>query len=396
MMVFLCVGMRATAEHAGDTVNAATSEWRDEKSVRVSVSESGSDNGMGGEGEGIMAVVNTWPWTAATDSAFLVLSNHRSPLDAVQQGCKTCQDLQCDTTVGFGGSPDENGETTLDAMIMDGDNFRVGAVGNLRRVKDAVGVARYVMEFTSHTFLAGDQLTQFAIQNGFPEEDLSTPASQQMHQSWLNANCQPNYRTNVIPDPKKSCGPYKPSHNISSRSSSSSSSSSFSASSQSHSPRIQLAQNNHDTIAVVALHTNGSMAAATSTNGARNKIPGRVGDSPVVGSGSYVDSTVGGCGETGDGDVMMRFSPTLLAVEFMRSGLSPSSASVRALSRVAQYFPSYQGALVCLTNKGEHGAASYGWTFQYAVRTSGMNATQVITVPPFTLNKSGQAVFSKQ
>lgn len=103
------------------------------------------------------------------------------------------EEEQCDRTVGFGGSPDENGETTLDAMIMDGKTFNVGAVACLRRIKPAISVARKVLEHTSHSILAGELATQFAVEMGFKEESLTTPESKKMWLDWRNQNCQPNF-----------------------------------------------------------------------------------------------------------------------------------------------------------------------------------------------------------
>uniref|UniRef100_T1JAV2 Uncharacterized protein n=1 Tax=Strigamia maritima TaxID=126957 RepID=T1JAV2_STRMM len=102
-------------------------------------------------------VVNTWAFKEAAEKAWSILKQNGSALDAVEKGCATCEQLQCDGTVGYGGSPDENGETTLDAMIMDGVTHKAGAVGALRRIKNAISVARHVMEYTDHTMLVGDQ-----------------------------------------------------------------------------------------------------------------------------------------------------------------------------------------------------------------------------------------------
>ncbi|KAK5996549.1 Putative N(4)-(beta-N-acetylglucosaminyl)-L-asparaginase [Cladobotryum mycophilum] len=250
------------------------------------------------------------PFTAATDAAYLALSSSSSAtsaLDAVEIGCATCEANQCDGTVGYGGSPDESCETTLDAMIMDGSSMKSGAVANLRRVRDAIAVARHVLEYTEHTLLAGDQATQFALQNGFPSSDLSTPSSMQKCEAWRANDCQPNYRLNVHPNPLSSCGPYTPIIPLSSV--------------KERDPAAH--QASHDTLSLIAIHADGSMAAGTTTNGASYKIPGRVGDGPITGSGSYVDGDVGGCGATGDGDIMMRFVPCYQAVESMRRGLSP-------------------------------------------------------------------------
>ncbi|KAK1753194.1 asparaginase-domain-containing protein [Echria macrotheca] len=322
---------------------------------------------------GFPLVINTWggPFTAATDAAYLALLNPAtSALDAVEIGCATCERNQCDSTVGFGGSPDEACETTLDAMIMDGTTMKTGAVAGLRRVRDAIAVARHVLEHTAHSMLVGDHATEFAVENGFREEDLSTPESRERCRAWREANCQANYRINVAPDPTTSCGPYRPL--------------ALDSLAKGYPGLLDAgyAAASHDTISMVAIHSSGVMAAGTSTNGASHKVPGRVGDGPIVGSGSYVDGEVGGCGATGDGDVMMRFLPCYQAVENLRRGMSPTEAAEDAVKRMLRKYPRISSGIVVVNAKGEHGGAASGWTFTYAVRGGNMNATEVITVPP--------------
>eukprot|EP00899_Mesostigma_viride_P028636 jgi/Mesvir1/8958/Mv19765-RA.3 len=137
-------------------------------------------------------------------------------LNAVTAGCAVCEELQCDGTVGYGGSPDESGETTLDAMVMDGSTMAIGAVGGLRRVKSAAAAARLVMEHSAHTLLVGDGATSFATAMGLREESLVTSDSARMHRDWEagrldgddGVECQPNYWRNVVPESGSSCGPY--------------------------------------------------------------------------------------------------------------------------------------------------------------------------------------------
>uniref|UniRef100_F6SSI8 N(4)-(Beta-N-acetylglucosaminyl)-L-asparaginase n=1 Tax=Ciona intestinalis TaxID=7719 RepID=F6SSI8_CIOIN len=313
-------------------------------------------------------VVNTWPWPQATDAAWSSLISSSSVLDAVEQGCTRCEVDQCDGSVGYGGSPDEMGETTLDAMIMDGGNMNVGAVGCLREVKNAIGVARRVLENTEHTLLVGQLATEFAKEMGFKQESLTTNHSQQMYDDWKAKNCQPNYRSNVTPDPTTSCGPYKPTNQLNT---------------EKTKPRVELGidQSNHDTIGMLAIDMNGHIAAGTSTNGMTHKVPGRVGDSPLPGSGCYADDLVGGAVATGDGDVMMRFLPAYQAVESMRQGASPTQATEDALNRILKHFPSFSGALVAVTKDGLVGAACTGFSsFHYCVRTKSNPMTSVISV----------------
>lgn len=206
-------------------------------------------------------VVNTWPFVEATEKAWATLVNTDDPVEAVVSGCQECQDLRCDGTVGYGGSPDEYGESTLDAVIMDGDTHDAGAVASLKRIKNAIGVARAVMRYTKHTMLVGEAATQFAIDMGFRQEDLHAPESMNRWLDWYNNNCQPNFRINVMPDPLQNCGPYKPLTDP--------------ALIKKH-PRFNehVSSANHDTIGMIAINSKGSIAGGTSTNGASHKVPG--------------------------------------------------------------------------------------------------------------------------
>ncbi|XP_018096292.1 N(4)-(beta-N-acetylglucosaminyl)-L-asparaginase-like [Xenopus laevis] len=131
-------------------------------------------------------------------------------LDDFEKGCAQCEIDQCDGNVGYGGSPDENRETTLDDMIMNGNTIEVGAVAQLRRIKNAIVVTRAVMEHTKHTFLVGESASLFAESMGFMREDLTTNRSRSIHSKWLDQSCQPNYWKDVVQDASKSCGPFHP------------------------------------------------------------------------------------------------------------------------------------------------------------------------------------------
>jgi N4-(beta-N-acetylglucosaminyl)-L-asparaginase len=340
---------------------------------------------------GLPVVINTWGgrFTTATDAAYeaLVSGPHISALDAVEIGCSTCERNQCDGTVGYGGSPDENCETTLDAMIMDGATMNTGAVAGLRRVRDAISVARHVLHHTSHSLLVGDHATEFAVQNGFREEDITTPESRALCQAWkTEGSCQPNFRINVNPDPLSSCGPYTP----------------LAPPSPGHDaaarrdlnlpilPQSVLNPRSHDTISMITISSSGAMAAGTSTNGASHKIPGRVGDGPIIGSGTYVDTEVGGCGATGDGDIMMRFLPCYQAVENLRVGMTPRQAAEDVVKRMLRKYPAVSTGIVVVDSSGEHGAAASGWTFTYSIRGGKMNETRVVEVLPLTARVSGR------
>lgn len=314
-------------------------------------------------------VINTWNFTNANARAWLELSKQRSALDAIEFGCGQCELDQCDGTVGWGGSPSETGETTLDAMIMDGETYDVGAVGGLRRVKSAISVARMVLERTNHTLLVGDMATKFALDFGFKEESLTSDKSQKIQQDWLANNCQPNYWKNVSPDPKTSCGPYKPTK--------------LAHEQQSHpknSPRYyytteeaDLELKGHDTIGMVAIDARGKIASGTSTNGLRHKILGRVGDSPVPGAGSYAAKEAGAAAATGDGDVMMRFLLSYQAVENLRQGMTAQEAATDVIQRqMIRTGKPYAGAAVIVLSKdGSYGTACCGYKrFPYVVSDS--------------------------
>ncbi|XP_048384203.1 N(4)-(Beta-N-acetylglucosaminyl)-L-asparaginase-like [Stegostoma tigrinum] len=291
----------------------------------------------------IPLVIATWPDQVAAVEAWSSLQSGSCALDAVEKGLHQCEIYQCRGTVGYGGNPDEHGETTLDAMIMNGDTMEVGGVGQLRRIKSAIRVARAVMDHTSHSLLVGESASEFAQNMGFLSEDLTTNISLSMHTKWLNQRCQPNFQKNVLPNPETSCGPYKPI---------------MGPLSKNHGIPAQIADvHNHDTIGMVVIDKTGSIAAGTSTNGLTHKIPGRVGDSPIAGAGAYADSTAGAAAATGNGDVMMRFVPSYQAVEYMRMGIEPAKACQKVIKRIQKYHPQFFGALICANRTGGYGVA---------------------------------------
>ncbi|KAI6204335.1 hypothetical protein M3Y94_00662000 [Aphelenchoides besseyi] len=315
-------------------------------------------------------VIGTWAnedFQAAAQKAYDRLAAGASRMSSLVDGLSECENRQCDRTVGFGGDPDESGETTLDSLVFDGPQHRMGAVGDLRRVKEAARVAWAVMNYTEHSFLAGESATNFAVSMGFTEESLTTKESQKRHNDWLSANCQPNFWQNVRPNSRNSCGPYKPAN-------------------QSEEQARGLAEeltrfnaHSHDTLGLVVIDVNGDVSAGTTTNGAANKIPGRIGDSPIPGAGAYVDNEIGGAAGTGDGDVMMRFLPSFLTVEAMGSGLSPRKATQMAIHRIRRFHPNFMGALVAANRFGDYGAACNGIPrFSFSVPTK--SGTKVETV----------------
>ncbi|KAH9328667.1 hypothetical protein KI387_000775 [Taxus chinensis] len=332
-------------------------------------------------------VVSTWPFKEAVRAAWNAVENGLSAVDAVVEGCSTCEDLGCDGTVGPGGSPDENGETTLDAMVMNGVTMEVGAVAGMQFVKGAIKAAKLVSEYTQHTLLVGNRASAFALSMGLPgPTNLSSPESLEKWTKWKQNNCEPNFWKNVIP--RNGCGPYRPAIGTSDLERSH-----YTCDNREITDRYNtlanvdtgskhISRHNHDTISMAVIDKWGHIAVGTSTNGATFKIPGRVGDGPIAGSSAYADQEAGACGATGDGDVMMRFLPCYQVVESMRQGMAPKDAALDAISRIKRKYPNFVGAVFALNAQGVHAGACHGWTFQYSVRSLGMEDVEVYTIHP--------------
>ncbi|XP_050943251.1 probable isoaspartyl peptidase/L-asparaginase 3 isoform X6 [Cucumis melo] len=256
--------------------------------------------------------------------------------------------------------------------------MEVGAVAAMRYIKDGIKAARLVMRHTGHTLLVGEKASAFSISMGLPgPTDLSSPESIEKWNKWKENNCQPNFWKNVVP--ANSCGPYHSNGLLLAAE----------TTCLGDGPRraVELRSNHfglhsHDTISMAVIDKFGHIAVGTSTNGATFKIPGRVGDGPIAGSSAYVDSDIGACGATGDGDIMMRFLPCYQVVESMRLGMMPKDAAKDAISRIARKFPDFVGAIFAVNKNGTHAGACHGWTFQYSVRSPEMHSAKVFTVLP--------------
>lgn len=324
-------------------------------------------------------VITTWPFTEATHAAWGILAGGGVAKSAIVAGCSACERLQCDGTVGFGGSPDDQGNTSLDALLMDGDSMDVGAVANLRMTRDAIEAARLVLELTNHSILAGNEASDFATRLGLPRWDtLATNASIAEYETWKLNNCQPNFYRHgtVCPDPASHCGPFHPESTYMSC------------------PDRSLLDNHsvqsHDTISMIALDMFGSSACGSSTNGLKHKIAGRVGDAAIPGGGCYADSQVGACAATGDGDIHVRFLPCFQAVENMRRGLSAQEASDDAMRRIVDrlgHHTSFQGAIVTYDISNDQiGSSRVGekFNFSYTYRTE--DGLHIVHVPPLDID----------
>ena len=243
---------------------------------------------------------------------------------------------------------------------------------------------------------ARTQATAFAVEMGFPLENLTTPDSTKIWADWEAKSCQPNFRQNVSPDPTTSCGPYTPLP-VSGKEGlaltaapaptrpqlRSEASARWQASGIATTAANPVTlPSSHDTISMVAIDRDGLIAAGVSTNGLTHKVGGRVGDAPIPGAGAYAEQGVGGCGGTGDGDIHLRFLPCYQVVQSMKHGVSPLAAVEDAMRRMLKFYPVFQGALFALSASGEHAGACTGWVFQYSVRSINTTKVEVYTVQP--------------
>ncbi|PUZ29557.1 glycosylasparaginase [Chitinophaga parva] len=295
-------------------------------------------------------VISTWDFgLPANKAAWEVLAAKGRALDAVETGVKVPEADPRISTVGYGGFPDRDGRVTLDACIMD-ELGNCGSVAALEHVTHAISVARLVMEKTPHVMIVGDGAFQFAQAQGFKKENLLTPEAEKAWKEWL----------------KKS--EYKPEINIENRSYNGNDATTFNP------LRLPGNQYNHDTIGMLALDAQGNLSGACTTSGMAFKMHGRVGDSPIIGAGLYVDNEVGGATSTGVGEEVIRICGSHLVVELMRQGYPPEKACQEAVERIVkknkQRASQLQVGFLALNKKGEYGAYCLQKGFSYAVCTS--------------------------
>lgn len=288
-------------------------------------------------------VISTWDFgRAANAAAWGILSKGGRALDAVEAGVKIPEADPSNQSVGYGGLPDRDGHVTLDACIMD-EFYNCGSVMALEHITHAISVARLVMEKTPHVVLAGDGALQFALANGFKRENLLTPESEKAWKEWLKTST------------------YEPVMNIENK-----------LYHKNNDP-IPGGPHNHDTIGMVALDAGGNLSGACTTSGMAYKIHGRVGDSPIIGAGLYVDNEVGAATSTGVGEEVIRIVGSHLVVELMRQGRKPEAACKEAVQRIIQRSPEksrkIQVGFLALNKKGEFGAYALQKGFSYAVKS---------------------------
>jgi N4-(beta-N-acetylglucosaminyl)-L-asparaginase len=276
-------------------------------------------------------VLSTWEnGVKANEAAWDILRQHGRALDAVEAGVRVNEADPNDQSVGYGGRPDREGRVTLDACIMD-ENANIGSVACLEHIMHPISVARAVMEKTPHVMLVGQGALDFALEQGFSKENLLTEASERAWREWLKT------------------GEYRPKVNI----------------------------ENHDTIGMIAMDAAGNLSGACTTSGMANKMAGRVGDSPIIGAGLYVDNEVGAAAATGQGEEVIRIVGSHLVVELMRQGKSPQKACKEAVLRIVRLvqlrnvpMADIQIGFIALNKKGQHGAYCLQPGFNYAIRTA--------------------------
>jgi isoaspartyl peptidase/L-asparaginase-like protein (Ntn-hydrolase superfamily) len=262
--------------------------------------------------------ISTWTHgKPANERAAEVFKSGRSLLDAVEQGINVPENDPAVTSVGYGGLPNAEGVVELDAAIMDGARHRAGAVCSLHSIKNAISVARLVLEKTRHTTLAGEGAFRFALQMGFEPQQLLTPESLQAWLKWKNTPLHETFWFSTTEV--------------------------------------------HDTIGMAATDGNGHMVAGCSSSGLPWKIPGRVGDSPLVGCGVYAEDHAGAASATGDGDLLTNYCTSISIVRSMAQGVPPQDACVDVLHHMAQVDPRNRSGRCCVIAVGRHegvGAAS--------------------------------------
>lgn len=290
-------------------------------------------------------IVSTWDFgMAANLAAWTLLSKNGRALDAIEMGARVTEADQSNKTVGYGGYPDRDGKVTLDACIMD-EKGNCGAVMCIEHIKHPISVARMVMEKTPHVILVGEGALQFALENGFKKENMLTPDSEKAWKEWLKkANYAPvmNIENKQYQEPDPTMFPGS--------------------------------IDNHDTIGLLALDASGNLSGGCTTSGMAFKMHGRVGDSPVIGAGLFVDGEVGAATSTGVGEEVIRCVGSHLVVEYMRQGNSPRKACKKVVERIAkrdlEKAKRIQIGFLAIDKEGNYGAYALQKGFTYAVKSN--------------------------
>ncbi len=292
-------------------------------------------------------VISTWDaGIEANKAAWEVLRNNGKAIDAVEKGVMVTEASK-NCCVGLNANPDRDGFVTLDACIMD-NKFNCGSVAFLERIKHPISVARRVMEKTPHVMLVGTGAQQFAVAEGFPlEEQKLSPDAQKAYDNWLKKSEYKPPAINI--ENKQGHGPFAPT-------------------------KLDSGEWNHDTIGMVAMDAFGNLSGSCTTSGAGFKMRGRLGDSPIIGAGLYVDNEVGACTATGQGEDVIRVAGSHSVVELMRQGLSPEAACKKIIERIVKIkkekVKEIQVAFLAVNKKGQVGCFAIHPGFEYAIRTN--------------------------
>ncbi len=300
-------------------------------------------------------VISTWaPNVKANKAAWEVLSKGGRALDAVEKGVMVTEADPEDTSVGYGGLPDRDGNVTLDACIMD-ELGGCGSVMCIENMMHPVSVARLVMEKTPHVVLVGRGAFEFALKNGFKKENLLTPNSEKIWKEWLKTSKYDPMETMKHMKEKRAPGSI----------------------------------DNHDTIGMLAMDVNGNMSGACSTSGMAFKMKGRVGDSPIIGAGLFVDNEIGAATATGVGEEVIRICGSHTVVEAMRYGKSPMEACKLAVERMHKLrknnLNDMQIGFIAVNKSGEIGAFALREGFTYTYRLG--DGIDVIKSADFLMKK---------
>lgn len=288
-------------------------------------------------------VISTWDFgKAANAEAWKILGKGGAVLDAVEAGVKVPEADPTNHSVGFGGYPDRDGKVTLDACIMDG-KLNCGSVAFLEHIIHPISVARLVMEKTPHVMLVGEGALQFALANGFTKENLLTPEAEKAWKEWLKT------------------AHYEPVINIENQR-------------QNNPKGLPGGPFNHDTIGMLAIDASGNMGGACTTSGAAWKMRGRVGDSPIIGAGLYVDSEAGAATSSGLGEEVIRTCGSHAVVEMMRAGTDPETACKKVVERIVKRdtkrAQGLQVGFLALHKNGTYGAYAIHKGFTYSVKSN--------------------------
>ena len=275
-------------------------------------------------------VLSTWiHGLEANRAAWDLLSKGGKAVDAVEKGVRVTEADLANRSVGIGGRPDRDGHVTLDACIMD-EKSRCGAVAFMEGIAHPISVARAVMETTQHVMLVGEGAEKFAIENGFEQAKMPIPEVKKDWQNWKKEN-KDLFKKPIIN------------------------------------------HENHDTIGMIAMDANGDLSGACTTSGWAYKMHGRVGDSPIIGAGLFVDNEIGAATSTGLGEAIIRVAGSSMVVELMRHGYSPADACKEVVNRIIKKhsdLSNLQCGFIAIDKKGNYGAYSVYAGFNYALKTA--------------------------